>query len=349
MMKRRAMSRCAKSPFSRAARVQRTVFAVIALCVGTLGCRPRPHGPWTRAELDPERSSPGLEFRASTCPAPCSLHVEIAPTDRSKPAIWQLELADASASHRTSTQLWWIDQSGTVYPAARCASTSPGKSSCERIAAPKNPRLELLVVDVYATDAELIRERDAILDTLASSPDLAAPSVPRWLISNRPIESAGVHGLGTRSGDATYFHAPLELQTLIRAGAFDGVITSSADGHEFTRDLGDALIRSARIWLPRPLFQAVVGELRTTLLERTTRSSIAYQPEFWSRQAEIHLSIRGWEKPSDRLEISFTQSNGPTAVFEVPRIAPMHSMQRPRAHVEPCLGCRARREDEHHR
>src|SRR5690606_23315110 len=117
--------------------------------------------------------------------APCSLHIEVAPADRSKPEIWQLELTDASAAQRTSPQLWWIDKSGTLHPAAKCASRSPGELLCERAAAPKNPRLELLIIDVYATEAEAIRKRDAILQVLASSPDLSAPSVPRWLISNR--------------------------------------------------------------------------------------------------------------------------------------------------------------------
>lgn len=126
--------------------------------------------------------------------------------------------------------------------------------------------VDLVVLDITpfvapSDDATLRRRGEESLDRLD---DLLAalerrPGPPRLLVSHYPIEAAGFHGLGGGAPDATFHLLPPALQNAIARGVFAGALAAHDRAVYASRDISDAVKRSDRVWLQRPVFQVVSG------------------------------------------------------------------------------------------
>lgn len=156
-----------------------------------------------------------------------------------------------------------------VFADGRAAvASSCDESGCTLAPAPTETALELVVLDATAwihpppagtpgrarADASVER-LSALLAALPSS----GASPPRILVSSMPVESPGVHGHGGRFMDATFHNLPPALKVAIARGVFAGSIGGRDAGLYAAPDLTDAIKRSDRTWIERPLFQVGSG------------------------------------------------------------------------------------------
>lgn len=103
---------------------------------------------------------------------------------------------------------------------------------------------------------------DDVLRQLLSSSPPRTPGVLQALILPIPVESAGPLGQGGRDGDAVYHRLPDPLRDHLEAGTFDLVLATGDAGVQWNDDISDAVARSSKVWLHRPLAQLVVDGMR---------------------------------------------------------------------------------------
>jgi hypothetical protein len=134
---------------------------------------------------------------------------------------------------------------------------------------------------VPGKDDAAVRRTDALLDAIAAQPE----TVPRVLVVSMPIEGAFEAGQGAQFGPAATFHAlPPTLQRHLAAGVFVGIIAGGERSVHVTADLTEAIQRSDRVWLRRPVWQVVSGNASDPhagrILSRTVwNNSVALRPE----------------------------------------------------------------------
>lgn len=320
---------------------------LLASTLVSIACAPRPFGPWTPLHSSDWRVvAPVLHFEACSTPATCALRMEL--RDEAD-TTWRLEIPPRPQP--VAAQHFWLTDSGLAETATHCELREPSDPHCQPAEAPLRAKAEVLILDAQPREAQAQGLQERLVQSIIDNDPAPQRWHPRWLVLNRPVESAGATGLGTRRGNDTFLQLPEAIRTLLIGGYVDGVIASSEDGSEFISDIGEAIQRSSHQWIKTPVFQAVVGRNQLRPWQRWTRRSSAYQPQLWSRKPGIVLDIDGWADPSCDIELRFVApSSTPAkdepknqATFVLPRVAPRHSLLRPRSHVEPCLGCKARR------
>ncbi len=141
-----------------------------------------------------------------------------------------------------------VDEAGATQLASRCDG-----ATCSLAPAAARDRLELVFLDLtpwihhHELDprsqalGELVLARQAALLEALGPPEPGDPI--RVLVTNVPVESAGVHGLGGARPTAT----------------FRGVVSAQDRSLQVTEDLSSAVARSAKVFIDRPFFQVVSG------------------------------------------------------------------------------------------
>jgi hypothetical protein len=134
---------------------------------------------------------------------------------------------------------------------------------------------------VPGKDDTTVRRTDALLDAVAAQPE----AVPRVLVVSIPIEGAFEAGQGVQFGPAATFHMlPPSLQRHLAAGVFVGIVAGGERSVHLTADLTEAIQRSDRVWLRRPVWQVVSGNASNPSAGRVLRrtvwnNSVALRPE----------------------------------------------------------------------
>lgn len=152
-----------------------------------------------------------------------------------------------------------IDARGHSEVASRCTG-----DTCTVDPLPDEaPRLELVVVDaaIYQQPPSALgRDRSlAQLGSLLSALPSGPTAPPRVLVSSLPVEAAGYHGMGGGRPDASFHYLPPALQDAVRSGRFAGAVGAHDRAVYAAADITDAVKRSDRVWLQRPMFQVVSG------------------------------------------------------------------------------------------
>ena len=236
-----------------------------------------PQRPWTRhrcAGLEGAWARTG----SSRLHAVVSAHLRgggqafavLGPTDRTCGHDLALRQADASAGPHpwTMPDDHYVVRIGIDGRAAVASTCSDAGCSVAPDPDPAATALELVVVDASAwihppprgtpgrarADASVVR-----LGTLLSALAAHEGGPPRVLVSSIPVEAAGVHGHGGRFMDATFHNLPPALKDAIAAGRFVGSVGARDAAVYAAPDLTDAIKRSDRTWVRRPIFQVVSG------------------------------------------------------------------------------------------
>ena len=104
-------------------------------------------------------------------------------------------------------------------------------------------------------ETEAVNARlEALLEALPPALD-----TPHILVTHLPIESSGTHGQGGWRVTSTFIHHAPVIRAALTGGRFDGVIAGHERNLQLVEDLGDAVVRSSRVFLRRPVFQVVAG------------------------------------------------------------------------------------------
>lgn len=168
-------------------------------------------------------------------------------------------------------------------------------------------------------------------------------STTRWMLLDKPVESASFGGMGTRHPQFTWSRQSGRVQTALLQGAVDGVISLSHGESELLLDLELATMRSHRQWLRHRIFSLVIGQNPALGPLELSEPARSHRPELWSRRQDIHWDLFDLRQNTPTLQL-WARRPGRIAAFAVPRFAPAKPAIRPRAHVEPCLDCGPRRE-----
>ena len=124
--------------------------------------------------------------------------------------------------------------------------------------------LRMTVVPHLPTDAA---QASVLRQVVASLPPRAA-GVLSVLVLPQPVESAGPMGQGGRHASAVYHRLPAPLRGRIEGGYFDLVLASGDAGAQWSADISDAVARSSKVWIRRPLAQLVIDGMRQPALRR---------------------------------------------------------------------------------
>ncbi len=98
-------------------------------------------------------------------------------------------------------------------------------------------------------------QQSALLANLEATPQ----TTPRLLVTHHPVETAGPHGQGGLYPDSAYFLHAEAVRRAIDRGVFAGVLSGHDRSLSATVDISNAVKRSSRFWLKRPVFQVVSG------------------------------------------------------------------------------------------
>ena len=142
-------------------------------------------------------------------------------------------------------------------------------SSCELDSCTLTPPADDTLLELVALDfsfwhypelagedlsAAVLAQQAALLQALA-----AAPPRPRVLLTPIPVESAGAHGLGGRLQRTAYRYMPEFVQRALADGLFIGVLGALERDLQVSEDLSNAIIRGARSFVAKPIFEVVSG------------------------------------------------------------------------------------------
>ncbi|KIG19602.1 hypothetical protein DB30_00111 [Enhygromyxa salina] len=231
------------------------------------------------AWLGTDLGRPGPD-RAHPCPDPHAVHAGPALTELTRvvhstgAAVWGLPGPDAWRCGMTGFEARVTptpyEQPGVAYvlrvsEAGQVALVSSCELDTCTIAPPaEDTLLELVALDfsfwhypALASDdltAALLSQQAALLEALA-----AAPAVPRLLLSPIPVESAGAHGVGGRLQRTGYRYLPEFVQQALTDGLFVGVLGALERDLQVSEDLSNAIHRSARTFVSKPIFEVVSG------------------------------------------------------------------------------------------
>ncbi len=192
-----------------------------------------------------------------------------------------------------------------------------------------------------AADASLSQQQ-ALLTALEQTPQ---PATPRLLVTHHPIETAGPHGQGGLYPDSAFALHPEPLRRAIDRGLFAGALSGHDRSLSATADIADAVKRSSRFWLKRPVFQVVSGGTAHPdgAPAGGRRGWVYYQsqalaPDLLSNRAGFAELVIG--------RVSYTallhqrkHGRWRSAQIEVPRERPPHPAETPSPVLDPCLRC----------
>ena len=192
-----------------------------------------------------------------------------------------------------------------------------------------------------AADASLVQQR-ALLAAL----DAAAPTaVPRLLVTDHPIETAGAHGQGGLFPDSAYALHAEPLRRAIARDLFAGALSGHDRTISATADIFQAVKRSSRFWLPSPFFQVVSGAAAAPdgAPSGGRRGWLYYQgqslnPDLYSNRAGFAEVVVGPEDYALQLH-QRRLGRWRTAQVTVPRERPPHPVETASPVMDPCLRC----------
>ncbi len=186
-----------------------------------------------------------------------------------------------------------------------------------------------------------LAQQQALLAALLNSPQ----PTPRLLVTHHPIETAGPHGQGGLYPDSAFALHPEPLRRAIDLGLFAGALSGHDRSLSATADISDAVKRSSRFWLKRPLFQVVSGGMARPdgALSGGRRSWVFYQsqslaPDLLSNRAgfaELIVGPDGYAAQLHQRKLGRWRS----AQLQVPRERPPHPAETTSPVMDPCLRC----------
>ncbi len=192
-----------------------------------------------------------------------------------------------------------------------------------------------------AADASLAQQQ-ALLAALEAAPPT---SVPRLLVTHHPVETAGPHGQGGLYPDSAYALHPEPLRRAISHGLFAGALSGHDRTLSASADVFQAVKRSSRFWLARPLFQVVSGAAAHPdgAPSGGRRGWVYYQgqslrPDLFSNRAGFAEVAVGPESYALQLH-QRRRGRWITAQVTVPRDRPPHPAETASPVMDPCLGC----------
>lgn len=236
-----------------------------------------------------------------------------------------------------------VEADGTARVASRC------KGGTCTIAAPSpTTRVSLVIIDttpwLYPAPVETKRgaEGGAILDEmnqlLAALPPV---QVPRFLVMSAAVESSGYHGQGAGAGDSTYHRLPESVKAHLVEGTFEGVLSGLDDNLQITEDLSDAVMRSQKVALGRPVFQLVSGSAAGSPEGKEAVPyfrGIAVKPDLESTRAGFAI-VRVFEDTVE-LELQARKPQGwRVGRIQLPLRRPPHPTERTLPSMAPCMRC----------
>ena len=192
-----------------------------------------------------------------------------------------------------------------------------------------------------AADASLVQQQ-ALLAALEAAPPT---SVPRLLVTDHPIETAGAHGQGGLFPDSAYALHVEPLRRAIARNLFAGALSGHDRTISATADIFQAVKRSSRFWLPSPFFQVVSGA--TAVPDGAPaggrRGWLYYQgqslrPDIYSNRAGFAEVVVGPESYTLQLH-QRRLGRWRAAQVTVPRDRPPHPVETASPVMDPCLRC----------
>jgi hypothetical protein len=237
-----------------------------------------------------------------------------------------------------------VEQDGRTDVVSTC---SDGACSLESREAPA--LIELVMVDAtpwlyrdlmdQATADLALRELSSLVEALEATPVETTP--PRILVSHFPIEAAGWHGQGGGRPDSTWPVLHPALRRALAAGMFVGVFAAHDLGLYADADLGSAIKRSDRVWLPSPLFQVVSGStsVRATGLRRLRHfGSVTLWPDHYAPDLGF-ATVRLDENTVEITLHARRLGRWRTSALSFPLRRPPHPHETHSPAMPPCLRC----------
>jgi hypothetical protein len=237
---------------------------------------------------------------------------------------------------------------------ARVVSSCSGERPRCRIAAPvageAPPAAELWFVDTApsvfapaprtpaaARSERSLAEQRALLAVLDDAP------TPRILVSHLPVEAIGIHGQGGRYPSASHRQLPAPVRAALERGAFAGVVAAHDRSLHVTRDVGDAVKRSSKVWLAAPVFQVVSGatsrpDVRAPFLRIGHLRGTALVPDRSSLHAGFAL-VRLDDEHADALLRTRRAGRWQTAQADLALAPHPHAAETASPSLAPCLQC----------
>ena len=260
--------------------------------------------------------------------------------------------------------IWRQSNGGKWRPASSCDWTDPSHPICSLYPSTEETQAELIAVDnasylawranspTSAPAAEVCRlELESIVNTYLEATSQDQPFRSGWIIfgASAPVESHGSHGLGTQHPIATYRQQPPALRRLLDSGLVHGIVSGGSSLHEIWPDVGLGTRRSSLTWLPRPMFQIVVGpgnrqqarRGRTWSNFRKSQAAVA-----WIKSAEpgtIDFWLVDNAENTPTLQTRLTLQNGDSHHTAFVRPAAATAERARSTTLTPCAACDPRR------
>lgn len=196
-----------------------------------------------------------------------------------------------------------IKPNGDTQVVSACSIAADSQCGVENADAKDSALVDLVMLDVSpwvfappagsATDdlaTQSLAQAEALIASLRRMDPKTAP--PRILVTNLPIETAGVHGQGGAKPTAFFRQLPAPLKQALADGLFVGAVSAHDRSLQATADVSDAVKRSSRTWLDAPVFQVVSGaSSRPDVHAAFTRRQVPYftgmaiTPDLYSNHA----------------------------------------------------------------
>jgi hypothetical protein len=223
--------------------------------------------------------------------------------------------------------------------------------SCPHDDPDEDARVRLLIIDETlwfrpdwddggdASRRELAK-LDAIVDAIPQDPNL-----PYLLVTHFPIESEGHSGLGGWQAQSTYRHHPESVQRALADGRISGVIAGLEGNLQFVDDLGEAVNRSSRTWLERPVFQVISGAVgdpdrghRGGPRASRRHGNVALTNDRYTQRAG-YVHLHGDERVLNVDIHARVGGKWRTTSATVDLARPPHPIRRPASPLAPCRNC----------
>ncbi len=164
------------------------------------------------------------------------------------------------------------------------------------------PVARFTMVPHLPTDAA----RASALKRLMESLPPRTAGILHVLVLPQPVESAGPTGQGGRYASAVFHRLPAPLRAQIEGGYFDLVLASGDAGAQWNGDISDAIARSSKVWIQRPLAQLVIDGMR--------HPSPARRGTPWTRGTSLRPQLFSQHLGFARVDL-FDGSAAPTLVI----------------------------------
>ncbi len=299
------------------------------------GSHPRAHCP------EPGATQPDLEVMAAVLARHRDRGGEV--WGLPGPDAWRCPEAPRMDPPHGPTYVLRVDAQGKVELASDC-----GPTRCTVAPPTAGTVLEIVALDFSPwhypelasnmRTAALMAQQQSLLEALAAQTYVVPP--PRLLVSPIPADSAGHHGFAGRSQRTGFRYLPEPLQDALAQGLFTGVVGGLERSLQISEDLNPAIVRSARRFIAKPVFQVVSGAAGGGHFTPVTSRAHGLIPELESEHAGFaSLSLRpGGSCVELRLHTRLAGRWREGRVRVPLRPAPLGEL-RPATRIQPCEGC----------